>query len=88
MLYLNSPEAQELIKQNDLKEISTQEKNTIAQIICINCRHIGQETRTEYLFIVGPIVLIILTFGFYMNSDFFQNPTIGILGLLIWLLFF
>jgi len=87
MVENNSPEAQELIKQNDLNEITTGKQISENEKICTNCVYIGQETITQYLFVVWPIILIITSVGslFFVND--YVNPTMATLAFLVLLLF-
>ena len=55
--------------------------------ICSACNHIGKEIRSQYIYVVLPIFLIVFSIGVYRNSDLLDNYTFGLLAILTWLVF-
>lgn len=54
--------------------------------ICTACNFISKETRTIYLYVVGPLFLIFLGLLFLLNLKLFGNESLALVATLIWLL--
>lgn len=55
--------------------------------ICSACNFLGKETRTMYLYVVGPLFLMLLSLSFLINQEVFANAFMATFAALIWLAF-